>query len=178
MIHIANIEKRILLNKILVSRMIVSFLFIQYAYYDNSDLNPRCDLLNMICFWDFPDHFLYINLPWKIFLKKVIQFLDLTKKIVLFWWRVFRQAPTSAILSTNKFSQIFKSISKCWNTCFGNYFMKNGNIKCYSALNSGQLSITSFFCSTLRCYHNAQGIHKGKMKVALYEKNYMGFLFT
>ena len=32
MIHIANIEKRILLNKILVSRMIVSFLFIQYTY--------------------------------------------------------------------------------------------------------------------------------------------------
>ena len=58
--------------------------------------------------------------------------------------------------------------------------MKNGNIKCYSALNSGQLSITSFFCSTLRCYHNAQGIHKGKMKVALNEKRKKlhGFSFS
>ena len=31
--------------------------------YDNSDLDPSCDLLNMNCFWDFPDHFSSINLP-------------------------------------------------------------------------------------------------------------------
>ena len=30
-------------------------------------------------------------------------------------------------------------------TWFGKYFMKNGIIKCYSALNSGQLSVTSVF---------------------------------
>ena len=34
-----------------------------YVYYDNSNLNPSCDLLNMNCFWDFPDHFSSINLP-------------------------------------------------------------------------------------------------------------------
>ena len=126
--------------------------------------------------WSF---FIY-KLALKDLAKESYLIFRFDKKIVLFWWRVFRQALTSAILSTNKFSQIFKSISKCWNTCFGNYFMKNGNIKCYSALNSGQLSITSFFCSTLRCYHNAQGIHKGKMKVALYEKwkKLHGFSFS
>ena len=30
-------------------------------------------------------------------------------------------------------------------TWFGKYFMKNGIIKSYSAVNSGQLSVTSFF---------------------------------
>ena len=98
---------------------------IRYGQYDNSDLNPSCDLLNMNCFWDFSDHLLYINLPWKILLKKVIKFLDLKKKIVLFWWRVFGQAPTSAILSTNKFSQIFKSKIETGFTTSSKKFQRN-----------------------------------------------------
>ena len=94
----------------------------------------------------FCEHFLYYNLP-KIFMpKKVI----LMFRIDLKMWLKFvcfdssvGAAPEEK--SSQKISKNLKGLKKIEITCFGNYFLKNGIIKCYSELNSGQLSITSIF---------------------------------
>ena len=74
------------------------------------------------------------------------KFMKISLEICLFWFVGGSRLVIGAWRKThhNKFSRIWK-VWKIEITCFGNYFLKNGNIKCYSALNSGQLSITSFF---------------------------------
>ena len=63
------------------------------------------------------------------------------------------EAPTTDKPKQTNFLSNFQVNLKRINATFGNYYLKNGIIKCCSALNSGQLSITSFFCRNSTCYH-------------------------
>ena len=116
------------------------------TYYDNFYVYGKKIYIKMKWYLLLCDHFLYYNLPKILLPKGAILHFKLTWKL----WHVFVMSSETRrrrLTNQNKqiFCQIFKSIWKEEITCFGNYFLKNGNIKCYSALNSGQLSITSFF---------------------------------